>query len=187
MKRNVIIVTDGDKSAKEAIEIAAKNIGGRCISSSAGNPTLIKGTELIDLIKSAAYDPVVVMVDDKGKPGYGKGEKLIRALSEESDVDIIGAIAVASNTYGDNGIKVDCSVMSNGEIVNHPVDKYGARVFTDKIYGDTIGIIKKLNIPVVVGLGDPGKMQFHDDIKNGAPVTTKALNEIMKRSKNEPN
>jgi len=42
-KRKVIIVTDGDIAAKAAVEIAALNIGGECISYSAGNPTVLTG------------------------------------------------------------------------------------------------------------------------------------------------
>ncbi|HHW49425.1 MAG TPA: stage V sporulation protein AE, partial [Clostridiaceae bacterium] len=44
-KRKVILVTDGDSVAKEAVEIAASNIGARCISDSAGNPTVLTGQE----------------------------------------------------------------------------------------------------------------------------------------------
>ncbi|MCL6636019.1 MAG: stage V sporulation protein AE, partial [Peptococcaceae bacterium] len=33
-KRKVIIVTDGDRIAKRAVEVAARNVGARCISCS---------------------------------------------------------------------------------------------------------------------------------------------------------
>jgi len=35
---------------------------------------------------------------------------------------------------------------------------------------------------VIVGIGDPGKMDFYDSIEKGAPITTKALQEVLKRS-----
>jgi stage V sporulation protein AE len=35
---------------------------------------------------------------------------------------------------------------------------------------------------VIVGIGDPGKMDFNDEIEKGAPITTKALKEVLKRS-----
>jgi stage V sporulation protein AE len=75
-KRKVILVTDGDRIAKGAVEVAAANIGGRCISASAGNPTELEGREIIELIKSAHHDPVVVMVDDMGPRVREKAKKL---------------------------------------------------------------------------------------------------------------
>ena len=50
-KRRIIIVTDGDGFARRAVETATTNIGGRCISRSAGNPTPIRGKEIVDFIK----------------------------------------------------------------------------------------------------------------------------------------
>ena len=43
-RRKVILITDGDEYAKKAIECVAKEYGGRCISSSKGNPTVIVGS-----------------------------------------------------------------------------------------------------------------------------------------------
>jgi stage V sporulation protein AE len=37
-------------------------------------------------------------------------------------------------------------------------------------------------VPVVIGIGDIGKMDGADDVKKGAPLTTKALRTIMERS-----
>ena len=80
MKKRVIIVTDGDKIAKRAVETAATNIGGRSISLSWGNPTTLSGRDIIDLINTAKYDPVVVMVDDRGNAGMGSGEQAMFEL-----------------------------------------------------------------------------------------------------------
>ena len=33
---------------------------------------------------------------------------------------------------------------------------------------------------IVIGIGDPGKMDGFDDVEIGAPIVTKAMEEIMK-------
>ena len=43
-RRRVILVTDGDEYARKSLEIVAKEIGCRCISSSHGNPSVVKWT-----------------------------------------------------------------------------------------------------------------------------------------------
>ena len=53
MKRKVIIVTDGDDIARKAVEAANRNVGGRTISKSSGNPTLLTANDIIRLIKKA--------------------------------------------------------------------------------------------------------------------------------------
>jgi hypothetical protein len=50
-RRKVVIITDGDNVARQAAETAAAQVGGRCISRSAGNPTPLRGDEIIDMIK----------------------------------------------------------------------------------------------------------------------------------------
>ena len=65
-RRRVILITDGDEYAKRAVERVAHDIGGRCISLSQGNPSILTGQELVNLIKKAANDPVLVMFDDSG-------------------------------------------------------------------------------------------------------------------------
>lgn len=45
-RRKVILVTDGDIYAAKTIELAAKKVGGRCISSSKGNPSKRTGLNL---------------------------------------------------------------------------------------------------------------------------------------------
>ncbi|EYE88096.1 stage V sporulation protein AE [Fervidicella metallireducens AeB] len=182
MKRKVILVTDGDRAAQRAVEIAAKNIGGRCISRSAGNPTPLTGAEIVEYIKQAKYDPVVVMVDDRGDTNKGSGEEAMEYILKSPDVDVLGVIAVASNTNGVMGIKIDCSIDQNGNLVNRAVDKHGI-VKEDKIIkGDTVDILNDIKKPFIVGVGDPGKMDGFDDCEIGAPIITKAMDEILKRS-----
>lgn len=181
-KRRVILVTDGDGIARKAVETAALRIGGRCISKSAGNPTPMSGRSIVELIKQTPYDPVVVMVDDRGHTGMGKGEKAIRDIVQSPDVEILGVIAVASNTEGVNGARIDFSVTKDGNIIENTVDKCGNKVEGNKINGDTVDILESVEVPIIVGVGDPGKMDGRDCCAKGAPIITKAMKEIIERS-----
>lgn len=183
-KRKVILVTDGDMVALRAVEIAAARVGARCISQSAGNPTRLSGEELVRLVKQAEHDPVVVMLDDRGDSGAGSGERAMAVVARHPDIEVLGALAVASNTCGTEGVEVDESVTCTGSIVQAAVDKLGEikNSSPDTLNGDTVDILNQLNIPVVVGIGDIGKMDGADDIEAGAPLTTRALREIINRS-----
>jgi len=183
-RRKVIIVTDGDEVAKETVETATKNINGCCVLRSAGNPTPLQSDEIIDEINKASHDPVVVMVDDGGDPGVGYGERIIFSLVNNPDIDVIGVVAIASNSEGGDGVEVDISVDKHGKVIKNAVDKYGNEIDSKVVKGDTLSILKKLNIPVIVGVGDPGKMDCNDNSHLGAPVTTKAFQEILNRSGN---
>lgn len=182
--RNVIIVTDGDLFARRAVEVAASNIGGRCISLSAGSPTWLPGPVLIDLIRAAPYDPVVVMVDDHGANSTGKGEEALFYLAGHPGINVLGVLAVASNTAGVCGAKVDCSVNRAGEVVRAAVNKSGVekKRTRARLAGDTVDVLNRLSLPVIVGIGDIGKMDRQDDYRHGAPLTTRALKEIIERS-----
>lgn len=183
-RRKVIIITDGDRVAGRTVKIAAKNVGARVISLTTGNPTPISGRKVVELIKQAPTDPVIIMVDDKGTCGFGKGEQVLEYVAKHPDICVIGAVAVASNTSGTEGIRVDESVTRDCAIVKGPVDKLGNPEKRGNKYleGDTVDILSQLNIPVVIGTGDTGKMEFADDCSRGAPITTKALLEIISRS-----
>jgi len=180
-KRRVILVTDGDEIARKAVETAALRIGGRCISKSAGNPTPMSGLSIIELIRQTPYDPVVVMVDDKGHNGMGKGEKAIMEIAQNPDVEILGVIAVASNTEGVEGASIDFSITKDGNIIENTVDKYGNKAEGKKINGDTVDILESINVPIIIGVGDPGKMDGRDSLEKGAPIITKAMKEIIER------
>lgn len=179
MKRRVIIVTDGDIIAKKAVEEATRNIGGRCISMSAGNPTLLSGNKIRVLIKSAKYDPVVVMADDRGNVGMGLGEKVIYSILEDDEIEVIGIIAVASNTQNAKGIKVTCSIDKYGNLIYKAVDKYGNPINTNFVKGDTVNMLSYTNVEFIVGIGDPGKMDGKDNVHIGAPIVTKAMEQIL--------
>lgn len=179
MKKKVIIVTDGDKIAQKAVETAAGNIGGRCISLSAGNPTVLTGERILELIKQAQHDPVVVMVDDRGDNGFGSGERAMDTLLKSHEIDVLGILAVASNTPHAHGVRVNCSVDKQGNITNRAVDKHGNETDTKIIKGDTVNSLSEEEVPFVVGVGDPGKMDGSDDCNIGAPIITKGLEEIL--------
>ena len=45
--------------------------------------------------------------------------------------------------------------------------------------GDTVDILEELSIPIVIGIGDIGKMNGHDNYHAGAKITSKALEYIL--------
>jgi stage V sporulation protein AE len=165
------------------MEYAASRLGLRCISASAGNPTPLRGPELVGLIKKAAYDPVLVMVDDKGNPGLGAGESALAYICGCEEIQVLGAIAVASNTQKTRGTPIDVSITRDGRVIDYPVDKNG---FPDThrtvLQGDTVDVLGELNVPVVVGIGDPGKMKGADRLAGGCEVTTRAIVEVLSRT-----
>lgn len=179
MKKKVIIITDGDNVARQAIEMAAKRIGGRCISLSAGNPSIISSDTLIDLINSAKNDPVLVMVDDKGRRDYGNGESIMMHLLLSDEITVMGIIAVASNTNFGNPVRVNCSVNNKGKIVKNAVDKHGNEIDSDNLIGDTINCLYKIKLPYVVGIGDIGKCHGSDDIEIGVPILIEAIKQVL--------
>ncbi|SKA79611.1 stage V sporulation protein AE [Caloramator quimbayensis] len=184
MKRKVILVTDGDLCAQRAVEIAAHNIRGRCISRSAGNPTLLTGKEIVDYVKEAKYDPVVVMVDDRGNTHKGSGEEAMEYILNCEDVEVLGVIAVASNTNNVTGIKVDYSIDREGNVTKNAVDKNGIEKKDKIVKGDTVDVLNKVRAPLIIGIGDIGKMDGCDDTDIGAPIITKAMEMILEKSEN---
>lgn len=179
----VIFITDGDKVARRAAEEAARRLGLRCLSASAGNPTPLTGAELVDLIKQAVYDPVVVMVDDKGNPGQGPGEEALAYICQHPDIRVLGAIAVASNTKWAKGVPVDLSITRDCKVVKYPVDKDGyPHRNWPVLRGDTVDILREIDLPLIIGVGDPGKMEGADCREDGCEVTTKAIMELLSRT-----
>ncbi|MDT8901104.1 stage V sporulation protein AE [Anaeroselena agilis] len=185
-KVRIIIVTDGDRCAQHVVENIATDLGLRCISASAGNPTPISGQEIVELVKTVPHDPVLVMFDDRGRRDKGKGETAMEYVASHPDIEVLGAVAVASNTTGIRGVAADASVSGEGVVVDNAVDKYGQEKTTGRdrtiINGDTVDVLNAVDVPVIIGVGDIGKMDKADDIRRGAPVTRKAIEEILKRS-----
>ncbi|CUH94063.1 hypothetical protein P22_0125 [Propionispora sp. 2/2-37] len=186
-KIRVIFITDGDKVAQHVVEDLAVSMGLRCISASGGNPTPIGGEKIVQLLKTVKYDPVLIMFDDKGRRDKGKGERAMEYVAAHPDVEVLGVVAVASNTTGIAGVQADVCIDGNGQLVDHSVNKYGdvkqsRTQHNTLITGDTVDVLNNIEVPVIVGIGDIGKMDKADDISHGAPITRKAIEEILKRS-----
>ncbi|MDD4601714.1 MAG: stage V sporulation protein AE, partial [Negativicutes bacterium] len=99
--------------------------------------------------------------------------------------EVLGAIAVASNTTGIDGVVADACITGEGELVNAPVDKCGEIKHGSKgakITGDTVDVLNDVEVPIIIGVGDIGKMDKADDIRRGSPITKKAIEEVLKRS-----
>lgn len=183
-KVRVILITDGDENARQVLEMLAGMLNLRCLSASAGNPTPVSGEKIVALLKQTPYDPVLVMFDDRGNPGKGKGETALEYVARHPDVTVLGAIAVASKNSAGSAA-ADACIDNRGETVPFAVDKDGQPLACREgavIGGDTVAILNSLSIPVVIGLGDIGKMNRADDVHSGAPVTYRAIREILKRS-----
>lgn len=183
-KRRVVLITDGDTVAQKTVEEVARKINGRCISASGGNPTPLTGKEIVELIKKTPYDPVLVMLDDRGNANQGAGESALEYIVKHPDIDVLGAVAVASNTEGTRGASVDLSISKEAKPVDGSVDKEGEKkpATQKKIMGDTVDVLNYLEIPLILGEGDIGKMGGADAVEKGAPVTTRAVEEILRRS-----
>lgn len=181
---DVIVVADGDNNARRAVEAAGQKVGARVISSSGGNPTAISPAQAVSLIRQAAHGPVVVMADDSGHPRAGEGEQLILEILRQPDMRVLGLLVPAiSDKLNACAIRVDCSVTADGSVIDGGVDKAGQPTGRHVVYSDTVYALRNRKLPFpVVGIGDIGKMHWKDDYKIGAPVTTRALKEIIKRS-----
>jgi stage V sporulation protein AE len=182
-KRNVILITDGDEYARRTVEQVAAEVGGRCISLSHGNPSVLSGASLVKLIKKAANDPVLVMFDDSGFLGEGAGEQALKYVAMHEDINVLGVLAVASKTHMAEWSRVDFCIDRDGELTPYGVDKHGLpEMELGRINGDTVYCLDKLDVPLIIGIGDIGKMARRDHYERGAPITKKAVEIILERS-----
>ncbi|MCM0760077.1 stage V sporulation protein AE [Sporomusa sphaeroides DSM 2875] len=187
-KIRVILVTDGDKVAQQAVENIGSSLGLRCISASGGNPTPIGGKKIVELLKTVPRDPVLVMFDDKGREEKAEGERALEYVANHPDIEVLGAVAVASNTHCIHGVHADACIDCQGHVIDSSVDKKGEIKKKDAcdcepvITGDTVDVLNDVEVPVIIGVGDIGKMDKHDDLSRGAPITRKAIEEILERS-----
>lgn len=182
-RRSVILVTDGDDYARRSIEYVAKAVGGRCISLSHGNPTKLNGPQIVKLIKKASHDPVIVMFDDSGYEGEGAGERALKYVATHPDIVVLGILAVAAKTRQAEWARVNVCIDRDGELTPYGVDKYGVpEMEIGRLYGDTVYCLDELKVPIIVGIGDIGKMSKMDDLDKGSPITRKAIEFILERS-----
>jgi stage V sporulation protein AE len=126
------------------------------------------------------------MFDDRGKCGKNQGEYALEFVASHPDVEVLGAVAVASNTPGEE-VTADICIDSKGHILkDKAVDKTGERQQDNSkgalIAGDTVNVLNNLNVPLIVGVGDIGKMDRADDISRGCPITRKAIEEILRKN-----
>lgn len=183
IRRRVILITDGDEYAKKAVQLVAEEIGGRCISSSKGNPSKLTGPELVKLIKKTPHDPVLVMFDDSGIVGEGAGESALKYVASHEEIEVLGIIAVAAKSRHEEWTRVDVSIDRDGKLTPYGVDKFGIpELEIGRINGDTVYCLDELDVPIIVGIGDIGKMARHDSYKVGSPITKKAVELILERS-----
>lgn len=182
-RRHVILITDGDDFARKTVELVAKEIGGRCLSLSHGNPSILTGQQIVKLIKKVSHDPVLVMFDDSGFIGEGTGENALKYVACHKDIDVLGIIAVASKTRQAEWTKVDVCIDNNGELTPYGVDKFGVpEMEIGRINGDTVYCLDQLDVPIIVGIGDIGKMSKKDHYDAGSPITKKAVELVLERS-----
>ncbi|WP_428908987.1 stage V sporulation protein AE [Niallia sp. Krafla_26] len=182
-KRKVILVTDGDDYARRSLEIVAKEIGGRCISMSHGNPSVLSGPEIVKHIKKAKGEPVLVMFDDSGIMGEGAGETALKYVANHEELEVLGVIAVASKTRKEEWTRITVSIDREGNLTEKGVDKFGIQEMEDgRLYGDTVYCVDQLTVPIVVGIGDIGKMAGKDHYEIGSPITKQAVQLILERS-----
>lgn len=185
-KPDVIVVTDGDRTAWKAIQDAAQDLNLYPLKASSGNPTPLGGEELVDAIEKSGKSPVVVLVDDRGDADTGPGEHALDVLLSSDRINILGVVAVASHTPHVRGVRPDFSIDSNGERIDGAVDKAGT-ASGSLLRGDTVDVLNRpgRRYPIV-GLGDPGKMHGKDRASRGEPATLAALTAILNRDRGGP-
>lgn len=177
----MIVITDGDGFARAAVEAAGRDLKLRTISASGGNPTPLPGDQIAALCQKAPHDPVLVMVDDRGEEWMGRGERALLSLLNHPRIEVLGVIAVASNTLNSRWAHVDASITADGRVVPTGVTKDGSPVQRDRVRGDTVDALDSFDLPVVIGVGDLGKMGGADSPAAGAPITRKAIEEVLRR------
>jgi stage V sporulation protein AE len=95
-------------------------------------------------------------------------------------VEVLGVVAVASHTKLARGTHVDISVTRQGRLISTPVDKEGDPQRREEfLCGDTVDVLRTLEVPIIVGLGDPGKMHGSDDVLRGCHVTIRAIQTVL--------
>ncbi|WP_186578308.1 stage V sporulation protein AE [Aquibacillus kalidii] len=181
-KKKVIVITDGDEYARKTINFLAGEIGGTSLSFLSDNPTHVSPEEVKKAIQNATSEPVYVLVDDAGTQGIGSGEKILISLAEDPEVEILGAIAVAAHTKNLEWSRFTVAIDNQGELIANGVDKQGIPIpEVGRINGDTVYALDQLDLPIVVAIGDIGKMYGRDDIKKGSPITRQAIEMILER------
>lgn len=181
--KKVICITDGDAYAFQAVKYVAEKFNASCIEETFANPTTLTGGEIYRLIERAPKQLVLAMFDDSGVIGTGPGEYALLHIAKHPRLKVLGILAVASRTKNREYTKVDVCVDRFGIYTAKGVDKDGFQELEEhRINGDTVYILDQLNVPIIVGIGDIGKMGGFDDIEKGCPITTKAIALILEKN-----
>ncbi|SDJ66418.1 stage V sporulation protein AE [Sediminibacillus albus] len=181
-KKKVIVITDGDTYARKTIDFLAGQIGGTCLAYLSDNPTHASAGEVIAAVLKAKEEPVYVLIDDAGATGPGAGEKILLEISRHPEIAIIGAVAVAAHTKNIEWTRFTLAIDQDGQLTANGISKEGIPIpEIGRINGDTIYSLDQLEIPIVIAIGDIGKMQGKDDLKKGSPITRKAIEIILER------
>lgn len=181
--KKVICITDGDAYAFETVKYVAKKFNAWCVKETFANPTQLTGGEVYRLIEAAPNELVFVMFDDSGTIGMGAGEHALMHIIRHEKLQILGVLAVASHTRNLEYTKVDVCIDRFGIRTGNGVDKDGFQELeAHRINGDTVYVLDQLSVPVIVGIGDIGKMGGFDSIERGCPVTTKAIALILEKN-----
>lgn len=185
-RKQVIVITDGDEYARKTMDYLAPLFGGTCLSHLSDNPTKASSKQVMEAVKSAPSDLVFVLVDDAGWHGIGAGEHILIDMYKDSTIKIIGAIAVASHTKNLEWTRFTFAIDNEGNLTANGVDKEGIPIEdVGRINGDTVYALDQVDLPIVVAIGDIGKMYGRDDIKKGSPITRKAIELILERGGND--
>jgi stage V sporulation protein AE len=123
------------------------------------------------------------MFDDSGFIGEGHGERALKYVANHNEIEVLGVIAVASKTRKEEWTRVDVCIDRDGNLTANGVDKYGIQEMeVGRLYGDTVYCLDELEVPIIVGIGDIGKMAKKDSYKCGSPITKQAVELILERS-----
>jgi hypothetical protein len=104
-------------------------------------------------------------------------------------IRMIDGVDSETNSVGQTfAASIDEPVMVDGNTVIPrgsdvvAVDKEGDRepAGHEVIEGDTVDVLNAVDVPIIVGIGDPGKMNHADESKKGARITTKAVEAVLR-------
>ncbi|WP_077621674.1 stage V sporulation protein AE [Sediminibacillus massiliensis] len=180
--KKVIVITDGDAYARKTIDYLSKQLGGTCLAYLSDNPTHASSYQVIKAVLRAKKEPVYVLIDDAGATGVGAGERILLDMAEHPGIKIIGAIAVAAHTKNAEWSRFTFAIDQDGELIPNGISKEGIPIpEVGRINGDTVYVLDQLDLPLIIAIGDIGKMQGKDDIAIGSPITRKAIEIIMER------
>ena len=107
-KRKVILITDGDNMARSSVETVAQKVGEGVFPCQGVTPPL-SGPEIVDLVKRRLLIRSSLWWMT-GKKFPGEREQALKYIVQHPDIEVLGVVAVASNTHSARGTLVDFSL-----------------------------------------------------------------------------